>query len=257
MRRAERPHISRCPPPRGLRLRTRAAAGFTLLELAVVMAVIGLVAAISMGAFGSAFDGRQAVTASAIGQDIDGALLTFAREHHRLPCPDSTGNAREGDAGGACPPALEIGYVPYESLGLQAPAATARAVYAVYRNAALHADLVVPAVGTPTRVDLQRALVAAAAAGIDANHPFMTGDGAATGAEDCAGNRVLHPAYAVIVPALDRDGDGRTLDGVDASLPASGTCLASSTRASSAMFDDRVVFTGFTTLLGLISRAAP
>ena len=254
MRRTNRPGTCQRSPSRSSRAR---AGGFTLLELALVVALIGLIAAISMGAFGGAFDGRQAVTASAVGQDIDGAVLTFAREHHRLPCPDSNGNAREGDAGGVCPPGLEIGYVPYESLGLTAPATAARAVYAVYRNAPLHADLVAPATGTPSRVDLQRALVAGAAAGIDATHPFMTGDGAATGPEDCVGNRLLHPAFAVIVPALDRDGDGRALDGVDASLPGSGTCLASSTRAPGATFDDRVVFTGFTTLLGLISRAAP
>lgn len=232
-------------------------AGFTLLEVAVVLVIIGLIAAISIGTFSSAFGSRDARTAAAIGQEIDGALLTYARDHHHLPCPDSDGDAREGGAGGVCPTGLELGYVPYESLGLQAPATAARAVYAVYRNASINADLVAPVAGVPSRADFQRALVAAAATSVDANHPFITGDGAATGNVDCTGNRVLNPAYAVVVPALDRDGDGKTLDGVDASLPASGRCLASPNQAVGAMFDDRVVFTGFTTLLGLISRGAP
>ncbi|MGB8635380.1 MAG: hypothetical protein WCD36_08835, partial [Rhodanobacteraceae bacterium] len=86
---------------------------------------------------------------------------------------------------------------------------------------------------------------------------YITGDAAATGPVDCAANRVLHPAFAVVVPVTDRDGDGNRLDGVDAGLPTSGHCLASPNSPPSATFDDHVVFTGFTTLLGLISTDSP
>lgn len=234
--------------------------GFTLVELAAVVLIIGLVAAISMGAFSSAFGSRNARSADAMAQDIEGALLTYARKNHRLPCPDLNGNSREGDTGGGCPATAEIGYLPYESLELEAPASAARAIYGVYRNAAAGADLVQPAAsGTPVKVDLQRALAAAARiAVVDANHVFVTGDGAATGAVDCAGNRVLHPAWAIVVPLTDRDGDGNNLDGVDAGLPASGSrCLASPNAKPTAEFDDHVASTGFTTLLGLISNDSP
>lgn len=234
--------------------------GFTLVETAAVLLIIGLIAAISMGAFSSAFGSRNARTADAIGKDIDGALLTYARKHHHLPCPDFNGNSREGDAGGNCAAGAQLGYLPYESLELEPPASAARAIYGVYRNAAANADLVQPlASGTPAKVDFQRALVAAASvSGVDADHVFVTGDGAATGAIDCAGNRVLHPAYAVVVPGADLDGNGSNLDGVDAGQPASGShCLASPNAKPRADFDDHVALTGFSTLLGLISTDSP
>lgn len=243
------------PAPTSSRARC---SGFTLVEMAVVILVIGLVAAISMGAFSSAFGSRDARTADGIGQEIDGALLTYARKHHHLPCPDLNGNARAGDASGACAAGAELGYVPYESLGLEPPASAARVVYGVYRNAAENADLVVPVTGAPGKADFQRALAAGAAiASVTTGHVYITGDAAATGAVDCAGNRVLHPAYALIVPVSDRDGDGSNLDGIHAGLPASGHCLASPNTAPRADFDDHVVFTGFTTLLGLISTDSP
>ena len=233
-------------------------AGFTMVEMAVVVLVIGLVAAISMGAFSSAFGSRNARTADGIGNDIDGALLTYASKNNHLPCPDLNGNAREGDASGACPAGAEMGYVPYESLGLQAPATIARAVYGVYRNAGINADLVAPVAGTPNRADFQRALAAAAVVTPAANdHVFITGDNAAAGALDCAGNQMLHPAYVLVVPMLDRDGDGNTLDDIHAGLPASGRCVASPNFAPNATYDDHVAFTGFTTLLGLISTDSP
>lgn len=236
------------------------ATGFTMVEMAVVVLVIGLVAAISLGAFSSAFGSRDARTADGIGQEIDGALLNFARKQHRLPCPDLNGNAREGDASGSCAADDELGYVPYESIGLEPPATMARAVYGVYRNPAANADLVKPvsASGTPGKADFQRALAAAAAvAPVANNHIYITGDAAATGAVDCVANRVLHPAYAVVVPVADRDGDGSNLDGIDAVLPGSGHCLASPNFTPKANFDDHVVATGFTTLLGLISIDSP
>ncbi|HET6633219.1 MAG TPA: type II secretion system protein [Rhodanobacteraceae bacterium] len=234
------------------------ARGFTLLEVAIVLAVIGLVAAISIGSFAGAFGSRDARTAAAAGQDINGALMTYARTNHHLPCPDTDGDGRSDDAGG-CPAGVEMGYVPYETLGLTSPATAARAVYGVYRNASIGADLVAPiGAGLATRSDFERALaVAAAVTPVSADHVFITGDGAATGSVDCANNRVLAPAYAVVVPATDHDGDGSALDGVDAALPGGGHCLASPNSAPTADFDDHVVFTGSTTLLGLISGDAP
>ena len=237
-----------------------AARGFTLVEVAAVVLIIGLVAAISMGAFSSAFGSRDARSAEATGKDIDGALLTYARKYHHLPCPDINGNSREGDASGNCATSFAMGYLPYESLELEPPASAARAVYGVYRNAAAGADLVRPlASGTPAKPDFQRALIAAAKiAVVDDKHVFVTGDGAATGAVDCAANRVLHPAYAIVIPVTDRDGDGSNLDGVDVGLPSSGSlCLASPNAKPRADFDDHVAFTGFTTLLGLISTDSP
>ncbi|MGB8715997.1 MAG: type II secretion system protein [Rhodanobacteraceae bacterium] len=228
--------------------------GFTLVEMAAAVLIIGVVAAISLGAFSGAFGSREVRTADGIGQTINGALLTYARKSHHLPCPDLNGDGREGDAGGTCAATADMGYVPYESIGLEQPATAARAIYGVYRNAAAGADLVV----TTGKADFQRALAAAAAVTpVASTRVYITGDAAATGPVDCAANRVLHPAFAVVVPVTDRDGDGKTLDGVDAGLPTSGHCLASPNSPPSATFDEHVVFTGFTTLLGLISTDSP
>lgn len=236
------------------------ASGYTLLEVAVVLVIIGAIAAISAGSFSHAFDARDVNTARATGETIDGALLNYARENNHLPCPDTNANARAGGAGGSCPPGTEVGYLPYETLALSVPATIQRAVYGVYRNAAIGADLVAPATASSTieRVDFQRALIAAAAVTtVDANHVYITGSGGASGAIDCAANRVLTPAYVVVVPGDDVDGDGKSLDGVDKTLPATPPCFASPNQPPSATFDDHVVFTGFTTLLGSVSTDAP
>lgn len=233
----------------------KSVAGFSLVEIAIVIVVIGLVAALSMGAFSGALGGREIKTASALAQGIDGAILAYARANNHLPCPDANGDGWEDGAPGPCPASLEIGYVPYESIGVQSPATAERAIYAVYRNAGITADLVAPA--TLTRVDFLRAMANGATAAVTTSHVYVTGDSAATGAENCGGNQVFHPAFAVIVPGSDRDGDGSKLDGINSVLPGTGKCLASPERAPDTVFDDRVVSTGFTTLLGLISTDAP
>lgn len=242
------------------RMRLASSTGYTMIEIAIVVAVIGLIAAVSIGAYSGALGGREVKTASAVGENVTGAIMAYARLYNHLPCPDTDGDGREGGATGACPAGREIGYVPYESVGLSLPPTAQRAVYGVYRNAGIGADLVAPVAGTPTRNNFLRAMANASNAAIisvSAGHVFITGDKAATGAENCAGNRVLHPAFAVVIPGSDRDGDGKTLDGINAVLPGTGQCLASPDRVPDTVFDDRVISTGFTTLLGLISTDAP
>lgn len=233
-------------------------AGFTLVEVAMVLLLIGLIAAISTGVFSSALGSREVRTATAIGAEAEGAILAFARTHNRLPCPDTNGDGREGNAAGTCPAGVEMGWVPYESLGMQRPATASRAVYGVHRDVVANTDLVAPAIGVPSRSDFIHALARGAALTTAvSSHVYLTGDNGAHGAEDCAGNLVLNPAFAVVVPASDRDGDGNNLDGINAVLPAVGSCLAAPGRAPGNTFDDRVTATGFAALLGAISTNAP
>lgn len=243
------------------RVNLKSSHGYTLAEVAVVVIVIGLLAAISVGAYSKALGGKEVRTASATAESITGAVLAFARLNNRLPCPDTDGDGREGDAAGACPAGREVGYVPYESIGLDNPPTIERGVFGVYRNAGATADLVVPA-ATLSRSNFQRALIRGSAlatspASISAAHVFITGNNASTGAENCASQRVFHPAFVVVVPGSDKDGNGNNLDGIHAGLPGAGLCIASSDRVPTTVFDDRVVSTGFTTLLGLISTDAP
>lgn len=234
----------------------RLTAGYTLVEIAIVVTVIGLIAALSIGTYSGALGNRDIKTASASGENISGAILAFARSNNRLPCPDTDGDGREGDAAGACPAGREVGFIPYESVGLGNPPTVERGIYGVYRNAGISADLVAPS-ATLTRSNFLRAIAAGSTPAVTAAHLFITGNNASTGAENCASTRVFHPAFVVIVPGSDRDGNGNNLDGIHVGLPGAGLCIASPDRVPNTVFDDRVVSTGFTTLLGLISADAP
>lgn len=239
--------------------RRRTATGFSLIEVAIVVLIIGVVAAIAMGAFSSAFGSRNERSAGATGNTIIGAMFAYAKQHHRLPCPDNDGDAREDGIGSACLNGLQVGQVPYQSIGLAVPPTVEKAMYAVYRNPSINADLVAPVAGVPQRSDLQHALQAAArSAGVNPSYVYITGDGERTGAIDCASNPLLHPAFVIVVPLRDRDGNGSAFDGVDtALLSGSSLCAASPSRAPDAVFDDHVALVGFSTLLGVISRNAP
>jgi len=239
------------------RLRLRSMAGFSLVEIAIVVTVIGLIAAISIGTYAGALGNRDVKTASANAENVTGAILAYARLYNHLPCPDTDGDGREGNAAGTCPAGQETGYVPYESIGLGTPPTIDRGIYVVYRNSAASADLVAPVAGTPTRSNFLRAIVAGSNTAVAATHVFVTGNNASTGAENCTTNRVFHPAFAVVAPGKDRDGNGNNLDGIHVGLPGTGLCIASPDRVPNTVFDDRVASTGFTTLLGLISTDAP
>jgi type II secretory pathway pseudopilin PulG len=246
---------SRIPAKSGRR-KMHSMAGYTLVEIAIVVTVIGLIAAVSIGTYSGALGNREVKTASSFAENISGAILAFARSNHRLPCPDTDGDGREGDAAGACPAGREVGYIPYETIGLNNPPTVERGIYGVYRNSAISADLVVPAASL-SRANFQRAIVAGSVPAASPAHVFITGNNASTGAENCAAQQVFHPAFVVVVPGSDRDGNGNNLDGIHVGLPGAGLCIASPDRVPSTVFDDRVVSTGFTTLLGLISTDAP
>lgn len=233
----------------------RPAAGFTLVELAIVLAVLGALGVLVTTSFSGVEATRAHQRAQAEAEAARLALRTFLLATRRLPCPDTSGNGREGDASGACPPGAQRGWLPYETLGL----APQRLGYAVYRDAARGADLVAPArtaaagaFGDGT-YDLRKALAAAAAATVARDHPYTTGDGAALGVEDCAGHAVANPALAIVAPATDRNGDGDPFDGVNTGWPGAGLCIAAPTRAFDAAYDDVVVTEGAPALLGWLA----
>ncbi|MCK7593787.1 type II secretion system protein [Pseudomarimonas salicorniae] len=224
--------------------------GYSFVELAISVVVIGIIAGAAYTAYNRQGAGRESVAALARGEVLNQSIRAFALHNHRLPCPDTDGDGREGDAAGSCPANVELGWVPYESLGLERPTVSAREVYAVFRRAADGADLVAPA-ASPNRNDLIRSLTAASALAPSNSNVFLTGEGNRTGAEDCSANVVMHAAFAVVVPNSDADGDGSFFDGVHAGLPGSGRCLASPNGAARNGYDDAVAMTGFSTLIGL------
>ncbi|MCG3202951.1 MAG: hypothetical protein NFCOHLIN_02837 [Gammaproteobacteria bacterium] len=102
-------------------------AGFTLIELAVVLLIVTILIALGIGAFSTAIRARHYTTTAVRIESIRDALSNYLRTHHHLPCPDRDFNAPDGegeehrvtpgDAATACPP-QNFGIVPFRDLGI-------------------------------------------------------------------------------------------------------------------------------------------
>lgn len=108
----------------------RSAAGFTLIELAIVMAVIGLMMAGTMKLFGGQLDQhRSKATRQRLGV-VDDALVAFYATNSYLPCPadgslpstDANYGRAQPETSGACDVAAVTAterVLPWRTLGLQ------------------------------------------------------------------------------------------------------------------------------------------
>jgi type II secretory pathway pseudopilin PulG len=242
--------------------------GFSLAELAIALAALGLMTWAVAGAYGNAGNQRDRDAARVHGQQMLEAVRAFALTNARLPCPDTDGDGWEGDASGACPAGAATGWLPYASLGMDLPHPGVRAVYGVYRNPAVNADLAVRAErsnpadapgdpGYQNVHDLIAALNVAAAQNVAAGHVTLTGDGGVQGAVDCAANLRSHPALVLVMPVNDRDGNGSRFDGVHLAPPATGTCFQAPDTAETSARDDVVAADSPAALAGWLAARAP
>jgi prepilin-type N-terminal cleavage/methylation domain-containing protein len=241
--------------------------GFSLVEMAVAMAVLGLLAWTVTSAYGNADAVRERDRARQEGEALREAMRAFALANARLPCPDSDGDGWEGDAAGNCAAAVESGQFPFRSVGRDLPEAGYRPAYAVYRAAndavpALDADLAVAKErgsdvvgGRHYRdvIDLVLALGNAAATAAPGSHVRLTGDAAAAGAIDCAGNVRSTPAYFLVFPLRDRSGVGDRFDSVHG--PGSNCAYAPATALAHDR-DDVVVAEAADVLAGWLNARA-
>lgn len=246
-------------PARRLALRPRAA-GVTLVELAVVLSIIGLLSVAVSASYTDIAQQSAMTAAKADAEAARQAVRAFALRNKRLPCPDLSdeGDASREGLAGSCPADAQVGWLPYESLGLTRPDRDLRLRYAVSRNPT--ADLVAPA--TTGSVDLdgtarfRAALAAAARLPEGTDRPFLTGVGTSGSPEDCAIVQ-SNPAFALIAPVSDRDGDGPTpvgFDGVnEAMASAEAHCIAAPSRRADARYDDVVVAESASALLGWLA----
>ncbi len=97
--------------------------GFTLVELAIVMVIIGLIMGAGVTIWKSTIDSTRLSTTKTNLDHIKNAVIHFAIANGRLPCPDSTtppnntGQSNPACAGCANPPC----YVPYQTLQINLP----------------------------------------------------------------------------------------------------------------------------------------
>lgn len=106
-------------------------AGFTLVEMAVVVVIIGILMAMGLAMTNSMMQNTQRATTKEREDYIRDALIVYFAANHRLPCPDNGSNVgntgRDGVedrvAGGATPVVTSncttaLGTVPYLTLGI-------------------------------------------------------------------------------------------------------------------------------------------
>jgi type II secretory pathway pseudopilin PulG len=248
-------------PARPTRHHAHRADGFSLLELAVVVCVLGVLGIAMTSAYASYAQDHDRGVAQADAELARQALRAFAARNQRLPCPDSSGsgdNGREA-GGGTCAASAQSGWLPYLDLDLELPTRGRRIRYGVYR--ATGADLVQPGDGSGV-VDIdgqgafRRALAAVAAATASTDHPFhgsvtSSGEPACTQADS-------NPAFVLVVPLQDQDGTAGAMPGFDGANRGFGDgtslCTAPPDQPRDAHYDDVVATEGATTLLGWVAR---
>lgn len=114
-----------------LHRRAAAAGGFTLVEMALVLLIVGLLAAVFLPATNTLLDNNRRKETRAKLEALEQAMVRFVMVNRRLPCPADgtlgTGNAQSGveqrNPAEECT-AMASGVVPWRSLGLSADAAT-------------------------------------------------------------------------------------------------------------------------------------
>jgi prepilin-type N-terminal cleavage/methylation domain-containing protein len=241
--------------------------GFNLLEVAVVLGVLGLLTMAMTSAFDNVQQIRSRKAAIADAEGARNAVRAFAMRNKRLPCPDTStyGDTGREAGGGSCPADADIGWLPYESLGLPVPVRAARLRYGVNRGSS-GLDPVDPTPGATDGLDLERtggfqaALSAIAAATPASSAPFYVVQSASSAAVTCAGGNLVNPAFLLIAPAQDRQVvSGELHPGFDPPnrgfAMATSKCAAAPGRTADASYDDVVVAEGAHALLGWLKAS--
>ena len=93
-------------------------AGFTLVELAVVIAILGLVLGAFLAPLRAQIDAARIREAERTLEEIREALVGYAITRGALPCPDVVSDGVDGVAPAACAGTSLAGVLPYQTLGV-------------------------------------------------------------------------------------------------------------------------------------------
>ena len=96
----------------------RRQAGFTLVELAVVIAILGLVLGTMLAPLRAQIDAARIREAERMLGEIREALIGHAIARGALPCPDVVSDGVDGVAPAACAGTALAGVLPYQTLGI-------------------------------------------------------------------------------------------------------------------------------------------
>lgn len=94
----------------------KASKGFSLIEMAVVLGIVGVIAVGSVGVFSEKRTHTLWQEGDARLALVKSSLLNFVKTNKYMPCPDSNGNGLENRTGDAC--TVHTGEVPFLTLGL-------------------------------------------------------------------------------------------------------------------------------------------
>ena len=98
--------------------RLRRQAGFTLVELAVVIAILGLVLGTMLAPLRAQIDAARIREAERMLGEIREALIGHVITRGALPCPDVVSDGVDGVAPAACAGTALAGVLPYQTLGV-------------------------------------------------------------------------------------------------------------------------------------------
>lgn len=94
--------------------------GFTLVELAIVLVIIGVLAGSFLGTFGSRIDATRNANTKEDLENIKKAIIGFALSSGGpfLPCSDIDGDGLEDRTGSLCDSGNAVGSLPWATLGV-------------------------------------------------------------------------------------------------------------------------------------------
>jgi len=103
---------------RGRAARRRRLSGFTLVELAMVIAILGLVLGTFLAPLRAQIDAARVRQTERMLEEIREALIGHAIARGALPCPDVLADGIDGAAPASCAGAALEGILPFQTLGV-------------------------------------------------------------------------------------------------------------------------------------------